>query len=182
MGSSVNDFVTVTWSPVVSLRSMACNLCGRISAPIIDWVESNVKPDKIVSSYLASRSIRRRQNPTELSFPNVASCTGPHGKHQRASVMSRFSPMSPSMTTMWWLGSYHFPQHRCWWCAQRGDCGWVLHDLQMRTEASLSRGRGTRKRPCNLLLKDEQQMRFQEVVLAGCGYPAPPNYLKDRPP
>ena len=68
------------------------------STPVIDC-QSNVKPDKIVSSYLASPSdptvVKTRLN---FPYPNIARYTGT-GNINVASSYVESAPMSRSMTT-----------------------------------------------------------------------------------
>ena len=78
-GPSVNDFVTVYMVP----GTYHCGGNGPTPVwqdfltPMIDWVETGVKPDKIVWSYLASPSdptvVKTRPN---FPYPNIARYAG----------------------------------------------------------------------------------------------------------
>ena len=93
--------------------------------PVIDWVESNVKPDKVVSSYLASPSdptvVKARPN---FPYPNVARYTGTGN----INVASSYVESAPDVTiddNYVWLGSYHFTANIELWCGNAAIGGGI---------------------------------------------------------
>ena len=127
MGPSINDFVTVYMVPGM----YHCGGNGPqpvwqdFLTPVIDWVESNVKPDKIVSSYLASPSdptvVKTRPN---FPYPNVARYTGTGN----INVASSYVESAPDVTiddNYVWLGSYHFTANIELWCGNAAIGGGI---------------------------------------------------------
>jgi hypothetical protein len=117
-GPSVNDLVTAYMVP--GRYQYGGNgpqpVWQDFLTPMFDWVESGVKPDRIVSNYLASPSdptvVKTRLN---FPYPNVARYTGTGD----INVASSFVNSAPDVVfddNYVWLGSYHFSANIELWC------------------------------------------------------------------
>jgi hypothetical protein len=116
MGPSVNDFVTVYMVPGMYHCGGNAPQWQDFLTPMIDWIESGIKPDIIVSSYLRSpldpTVVKTRPN---FPYPNIARYTGTGD----IDVASSYVESAPDLTfddNYVSLGSYHFSANIELWC------------------------------------------------------------------
>jgi len=129
-GSSVNDFVTVYWSPYVSLRSVMGPqpVWQDFLTPMIDWVESNVKPDRSCSSYPRVRRIRPSSK-TRPTFPIQMLLVTQALENSRRIELCRECPDVTVYDNYVWLGRYNFTANIELWCRHAAIGGGIALPL-----------------------------------------------------